>query len=249
MTAWDVVTAVIPSGGIEDLSWNFNNTSSSTDNQVTYNWLSSIIAPGWVDTNLALWLKSNVGTSTLTDWDTLATWSDQSWNSLDASAVVSPIYRDNVNDNLNFHPVIDFDGTSQYMSNLANWAHSQSYYAVIIPDNQVDGTLAWQVPFSFDCDSWILSSWTCWLPFAGITLWAFTVAINDEVITHAIWSSANYRNSQIWVASYNAGEPMLIWVNENLSANSSDIYEKGWQVDNFTVNSYQTISAADYSIW
>jgi len=56
---------------------------------------------------------------------------------------------------------------------------------VIVPNNQVDWTLSWQVPFWWDCNSWILSSWTCWLAFAWSVLWSFTVAITDEVITQA----------------------------------------------------------------
>ena len=70
------------------------------------------VAPGWVDTNLEVWLKANAGTSTTTDGNTLATWADQSGNALDATAVTAPIYRNNATDSLNFNPVIDFDGTT-----------------------------------------------------------------------------------------------------------------------------------------
>ena len=105
---------------------------------------------------------------------------------MDASAVTAPIYRNNATDSLNFNPVIDFDGTTQYMQNLANGAHSDSYFMVIVPDNTVDGTLTGQVPFSFDCLSGVLSSGACGLNFAGTVLGSFTIALPDEVITHAL---------------------------------------------------------------
>ncbi len=204
--------------------------------------------PGWVSSNLVIWLKSNAWTSTTTDWVSLTSWNDQSWNWYNAWWWVAPTYRFNNSDNLNFNPLIDFNW-SQYLDNLNNWANSRSYFMVIVPDNQVDWTLAWQVPFWWDCNSWVLSSWTCWLPFAWWVLWAFTVAINDEVITHAIWASTSWRSSQIWAATYNASRPMLIWFNENSWANWTDIYEKWVKIDNYTANTYQALSTADYRIW
>lgn len=206
-------------------------------------------SPGWVSTNVSIWLKSNKWTSTTTDWASLTTWNDWSWNWFNAWWWVSPTYRYNDTENLNYNPIIDFDWTTQYLENLNNWAYSHSYFVVIVPDDQVDWTLAWQVPFWWDCTSWILSSWTCWLTYAWITLWAFTVAMNDEVITHAIWSSTNWRSSQIWNASYLAWRPMILTINPNSWLNDTEIYEKWLQINNTAVNTYQTLSTADYRIW
>jgi len=206
-------------------------------------------APGWVDTNLALWLKADEGTSTTTDWAGLSTWSDQSINWLDATAVNAPIYRNNISDELNFNPVIDFNGTNQYLENLANGAHSDSYYIVIVPDNEVEWTSSQGVPFGFQCTSGTLSAaWPCGLDFGGLALWAFTITIPDEVITHAIGSSANYRSSKTAVVVFPAWKPMLIWVNDNNTDSISEIYERWERVDNATRNVYQTLSDADYTI-
>ncbi len=207
-------------------------------------------SPGWVDTNLALWLKADKGTSTTTDWAWLATWSDQSWNNMDATAVDAPIYRNNTNNQLNYNPVIDFNGTSDYMRNLTNGAHSDSYYLVIVPDVDIEWTSSQWVPFSFDCESWTLSTWwPCGLPFGGIALWAFTLTIPDEVITHAIGSSANYRSSKTAVITYPAWKPLLIGVNDNSASGITNIYEKWEQIDNATRNTYQTLEDADYWLW
>ena len=205
--------------------------------------------PGWVSTNLSIWLKANKWTSTTTDLAALTSWADQSWNWYDAWWWVSPTYLNNTTTwNINFNPYVNFDW-SQYLENLNNWWNSKSYFIVVVPNNQIDWTVAGQVPFAWDCNSWILSSWTCWLSFAWGVLGAFTVAMNDEVITHALWSSVNRRSAQIWAYSYEANRPMFMWFNENSSADGTDIYEKWLKIDNFVANTYQTLTTADYRIW
>jgi hypothetical protein len=171
MTTWDIVTANIAAAWIQDIAGNFNNVSSSLDNQVTYNWIPLIIAPGWVSTNLQIWLKADNGPNNITEWWNITSWADQSQNWFDATSWVAPIYRNNTTDQLNFNPVVDFNGTNQYLQNLNNGAYTKSYYLVVVPDNTVDGTITGQVPFGFDCNSGVLNTWTCWLSFAWVTLW------------------------------------------------------------------------------
>tara|TARA_R110001599_G_scaffold145336_2_gene327764 strand:+ start:23786 stop:30733 length:6948 start_codon:yes stop_codon:yes gene_type:complete len=72
--------------------------------------------PGGVNTNLELWLRADVGTSTTTDGTDLATWDDQSINGNDASetnfgggAIVEPTYESN---EINGNPVIRFNDTN-----------------------------------------------------------------------------------------------------------------------------------------
>ena len=249
MTTWDIVTASIAAGWIQDLFGNFNNTSTSTDNQVTYNWVTSIISPGWVSTNLQIWLKADQWPNNTTDGGSVTSWADQSDNGFDATSWVAPIYRNNTTDELNFNPVVDFNGTNQYLQNLNNGAFTQSYFLVVVPDNTVDGTATWQVPYWFNCNSWVLNVWTCWLDFAWVTLWAFTAAFNDEIITQAIGSSASWRAAQLWLASYEGWKPMLIGINENSTADGTDIYEKWVSLNNFEANTYQTVSNTDFALW
>lgn len=206
-----------------------------------------VSTPGWVGW-MRLWLKADAWTSTNTHWVSLNTWSDQSWNWLDATAWVAPTYLYNDTNNLNFNPLIDFNW-NQYLENINNWVYTQSYFAVIVPDSQVDWTLTWQVPFAFDCDEAIYNTWNCWLPFWWLVLWAFTAAINDEVITHAIWASTDWRSAQIWQASYKANKPMLINMNENADWNWTEIREKWINLNNYSANTYQTLGATDYRLW
>lgn len=241
----------------------FNFTTKSTYNiciRTTDSWLltydrnfiinvnEATPSPWWANANLQIWLKADVWTSTTTSWNALNTWNDQSWNWYNATAWVAPTYLNSTTNHLNFNPIVDFDGT-QYLQNLNNWAYTHSYFAVVVPDNTVDGTITGQVPFGFDCNSAVLNTWTCWLTFAWLTLWAFTAAINDEVITHAIWSSTGRRSAQIWTASYEWWKPMLINMNENASADWTEISEKWELLNNYNANTYQTLSTADYRLW
>lgn len=205
-------------------------------------------SPGWVSTNMSIWLKADKWTNSTTDWASITSWADQSGNWYDATTWVAPSYINNDTNNLNYNPLISFDW-STYLENLNNWANSISYYMVIIPDNLVDWTLPWQAPFWIDCESWIISSWTCWLPLGWTILWAFTAAMNDEVVTHALWSSTSRRSAQIWAYSYSSGSPMILNSNQNSLWNWTDIYEKWVKIDNFTANTYQSVSTADYRIW
>ncbi len=204
--------------------------------------------PGWVGTNIAIWLKANKWTSTTTDWAALNTWTDQSGNWFNATAWVAPTYQ-STTANLNFNPVVNFNGTTQYLQNTWVWAYSQSYFAVVVPTNKVDGTVVWWVPFSFTCTNATISSGTCWLPFWWLVLWAFTIAINDEVITHAIWSSTEWRSAQIWAALYTAWKPMLVNMNENAWWTWTEISEKWTLLNNYDANTYQTLSATSYRLW
>jgi len=203
--------------------------------------------PGWTSSTMSLWFKSNEWTDTFNDGSNLNLWYDQSWNSKDATSVVAPTYLNNPNDNLNFYPLVNFDST-QYLEWTNNWWYTDSYFMVLVPNQDVNWTISWQVPFGFNCNTWILSSWTCWLPFSWLTMWAFTIAIADEVLTHAIWSSTNWRSSQIGNANYAVDKPMLLSVNSDDLTQTTNIYEKWLQVNNFSTNTYQTIADADFNI-
>lgn len=73
--------------------------------------------PGGVTTDLYTWLRADAGTSTTTDNTTLATWSDQSGNSTDATSDGNPpLYQSNTTDNINFNPTVEFDGTNDRLS-------------------------------------------------------------------------------------------------------------------------------------
>lgn len=78
-------------------------------------------APGGVSSNLRLWLKANVGTSTSTNNTAVSQWSDQSVNGRHATQSTSSqqaIYKDNSSDNMNFNSVVDFTASSAHNYNI-----------------------------------------------------------------------------------------------------------------------------------
>ncbi|GEM_PF-3620719 len=75
-------------------------------------------APGGIETDLALWLRSDFSTNSTTDGASLSTWVGQSDAAVQASQSVpanQPVFHDNAIDNLNFNPVVSFDGTNGFL--------------------------------------------------------------------------------------------------------------------------------------
>ncbi len=79
-------------------------------------------APGGTTDGLVLWLRSDIGTSTTTDGSSLTSWEDQSPASSDVSQGTGdnqPTYRFNGTEHISSYPVIDFDGTDDFISTTA----------------------------------------------------------------------------------------------------------------------------------
>ncbi|MFC7526894.1 Calx-beta domain-containing protein, partial [Parapedobacter sp. GCM10030251] len=77
--------------------------------------------PGGVAGGL-LWLRADIGAGG-SDGEVLSLWSDQSDQSnhgTQATAASQPVYRNNAADNVNFNPVLAFDGTNDYMDIASN---------------------------------------------------------------------------------------------------------------------------------
>jgi hypothetical protein len=76
-------------------------------------------APGGVNTNLALWLRADAGTSASTDGQAVGAWVDQSPNGRTAAqetVACQPTYENGADDTLNFHPVLRFDGVDDTLA-------------------------------------------------------------------------------------------------------------------------------------
>lgn len=253
---WDF--SLIDNTAPDDTSYCFRIVESDGTLLNTYTFIPEIttspapiwpVAPGWVSTDLNLWLKSNAWTNTTTNNTNLTTWNDQSWNAKNATAITAPTYRNNTTDNLNFYPTVNFNGTNQSMRNTTGGMSSKSYFAVVIPTNTVNGSSAGWVPFGLHCLNTTVTPGTCGLPFGWLVLWAFTATIPDEVITHGLGSSANYRSAETGASEYNAWKPMLVMINEDAIGTKANIYEKWEQLDNFTFNTYQSVTNTNYSLW
>ncbi len=109
--------------------------------------------PGGVSTNLQLWLKAGTGISE-TDGQAITSWTDQSTNSYTASnggsdSQTSPTFRDNISDNINYNPTVEFDGVANGVDLASNYIYSSSdgltFFAIVKPDIKAN-----QINFIFD---------------------------------------------------------------------------------------------------
>jgi len=112
--------------------------------------------PGGVTADLELWLKGTDGLS-YTDGQSVNTWLDQGRgaNATVNTAGQEPTYKDNITDNINFNPVVDFDNsynpvpldgdysfddTSTQFLEGTSGLYTQDIFVVLIPDTTVNNS-------------------------------------------------------------------------------------------------------------
>jgi hypothetical protein len=109
------------------------------------------VAPGGITSNLKFWLKANSSIGTVTDNTTITTWPDQTYGSTkNAVAPFSkePKFQNNPSYNVNFNPVIHFNGNNT-MSGGQGFNNSDMFI-VVKPTNQVSFTSSPQDIYSGD---------------------------------------------------------------------------------------------------
>ncbi len=103
--------------------------------------LAEVTSNPWnLDGNLRLWLRADE--LALSDGDPVSTWTDTSVNSNDLiqAGGLRPAFRDNSTDNINFNPVLDFDGIDDFLEdadgeNYLNGQNAVSAFFVIESDS------------------------------------------------------------------------------------------------------------------
>ncbi len=112
----------VPAASLVGNKLTFSNINLTDGQFFTLGTARTQCGPGGITSDLYVWLRADAGTSTTTDNTTLATWSDQSGTSTNATADGNPpLFKNNATDNINFNPTIDFDGAERLsLGNLAN---------------------------------------------------------------------------------------------------------------------------------
>ncbi len=114
---------IIPASSFTSDVVTFTNVNLTDGQYFTLGTARTACGPGGVSTDLYMWLRADEGTSTSDNNTSLTTWTDRSGNSTNATSDGNPpLYLNNTTDNINFNPVIDFDGTNHRLTvgNLAN---------------------------------------------------------------------------------------------------------------------------------
>ncbi|MDI5887260.1 LamG-like jellyroll fold domain-containing protein [Flavobacterium yafengii] len=192
--------------------------------------------PGSVNSNLKLWLKSNIGTSTAIDGAALATWNDQAFdNNSEGIIGNSPVFRNNATRNINFNPVVDFTAASSQLMKGKGGYWSQDYYVVIKTNGAIDNTAATrQVPISgrlatnsFQSDG------------TALGLGNFTLRYTNEMVSHnvssvsATPSTATQSYGRAYTSStdsYNQ-QTIIFNIKTNSSGTGTEIYKNGKRID------------------
>ncbi|POY38062.1 hypothetical protein C3L50_12365 [Flavobacterium alvei] len=239
----------------------FRSDSNTTDNGVAFDNVAvegsaivaladSPIAPANINQNLSLWFKSNAGISA-TDGTPLTEWEDQAFDttradlinkeSVKALATDAPTYRDNATRNLNFNPVVDFNGANKDYMNGKGGLYSQDYFVVVYPEDVVQNTMTTntrQVPLGGKSDEQSFHE-----DPTGLGLGNTTARYSSpEVIAHNVGAYAPGSGSPApGVDSYGKSfssttvtynEPLIINVKTNVSGTSTEIYKNGIKIDN-----------------
>jgi hypothetical protein len=193
-----------------------------------------VVGPGSINSNLKLWLKSNVGTSTAVDGTPLATWGDQAYDN-NAVGITgnSPVYRNNATRNINYNPAIDFTAASAQVMKGKGGYWSQDYYVVVKTNGTVNYSAAPQVPISgrvaiasFELDG------------TALGLGSFTARYKNEMVSHSINSVPQAASTSSYGMSYanttdSYNQETIIYnIKTNSTGTATEIYKNGKKIDN-----------------
>ncbi|MBT8308730.1 MAG: choice-of-anchor D domain-containing protein, partial [Bacteroidia bacterium] len=194
------------------------------------------LSPGGVSTNLQLWLKANDGAGTV-DGQALSTWFDQAFSN-DATVNLAgqePTWRDNINYNMNFNPVVDFDNdvnagadgdfsyddlSTEFLQGTGG-LYTQDLFVVVVPDMTINSTFGYmdliggdENPGSNETDA------------TGIGFGQYSARFSNEVITYCVGTTSGGNGYGV---THNTGgssfnEPMIINARNNAGATQQELY-------------------------
>ncbi|WP_409515154.1 beta strand repeat-containing protein, partial [Chryseobacterium sp.] len=186
-----------------------------------------VTAPGGVVSNLNLWLKADLGTSTTADNTAISQWDDLSGvgnNATQSTTANRPSFQNNSGNNINFNPVVNFDGTNDYFQ-LSN---------TLQPLGASQRTLV--IPFSSSGFSVPIS----WGSNGANTL--YTIRVNPIALDYGNGNvqssgSGTSTNLNLMSAIYNGSAHTLYQLGKALATN------------NISLNTSATLAALGADVW
>ncbi|MEL6535021.1 MAG: T9SS type A sorting domain-containing protein [Bacteroidota bacterium] len=180
------------------------------------------VHPGNVSSNLTLWLRSDQDVS-LQSTDQVVGWGDQSGNdnnALQLSGANTPTLR---TDRVNGYPLLEFD--VDFLDGDAGF-YSREFFVVIDPDFISSSSEDTGDVLGFEVGD-----------FSGLELGPSTSALTDEILTHTVGASTQYRSGYTDPGGTVAlSNPILVNDRLNAGGNGQNIYLNGEQVDNAEAN-------------
>ena len=225
--------------GNNDKGVNFDNILILGDPIIPFG--DPIAGPADINTNLTLWLKTDVGTNGVADGNAITTWSDQAFdNDGELANNPAPIYFNNALENINHNPVLNFDSVNDTQLKGKGGYYTDEYWIVMQSDGSIN---------SIEPLEGVVSGRVNTTQFAedGTGFWINPGSIRFEnvnnVVSHMIGStpSAVGANSEpsygrAYVSDTDSYDNEVIIFNVKFDAanNRSTIFKNGIQIDNHT---------------
>lgn len=197
--------------------------------------------PGNASNNLKLWLKSDAATSTTINNTAITSWGDQAYsNDANAFGAESPLFKDNLTDNINYNPVIDFNKNDGNIMKGKGGYWTQDYWIVVQTNDTFDKSVTnAQSPISgkftkigFDVDGTGLGFGRISSRFNSNNLISHTLSTYKQ---NDIPGLNSYGRSYAPNSTNNIGtDVMILNVKSNaaVSPARSEIYYNGKRIDN-----------------
>ncbi|TDD78786.1 LamG-like jellyroll fold domain-containing protein [Flavobacterium caseinilyticum] len=211
--------------------------------------------PGGVTSNLQLWLRSDLldGTTSVADNTAVGTWKTQALgdNAINPLTLSAPIYRNNVNSNINFNSVVDFTNTTTNLTAVFNnpedgrkylkgakGFYSQEMFVVTIPNSPVSSATRKMDLFCGDNSG--LNDYDD----TGIGFGNYTPRWTNEAITYATGTSSGY--SVVTANSHNVAA--IISARNNSAATAQELYYNGSDLTPLSSGTFSNVTNSQYWI-
>lgn len=203
--------------------------------------------PAGIGANLTLWLRADAGTSTTTNGGTISEWIDQAFSTDYTNATASsgqePQYRNNATDNVNFHPVVKFDGTTSTMAGRKGF-YSDEFYIVLKPTNPITSA-------SGAVDVFCADDYRDNAPSEDVT--GFEMGDTSARFTNDVIAYNQGPNTDYGIARVSTTEtidnPHIFNGRANSSNNGAELFQDGLNVGNTIVNAANFTRIANSRYW
>ncbi|MGJ8684352.1 MAG: LamG-like jellyroll fold domain-containing protein [Nonlabens sp.] len=194
--------------------------------------LTATDGPADVNDNLTLWLRSQ--DIAQTDGSLLTTWNDLAiGNDAEEIAASAPTYANNVSQNINFNPTVNFDRSLQQHMRGKGGYNSNDYWVVVRSSIDMTNSLAGETvllgakcaPVSPSKDP------------SGLGWGPVSARFDNEVLAHCVGTATYTDNTNGYGRAFTDGSKSfddvhVINVKNNPANNSTEIYLNGKRIDN-----------------
>ena len=202
--------------------------------------------PAGIGSNLALWLRADAGTG-VTDGSVVSTWEDQAfttdYTNAEATSGTEPTYYNNVTNNVNFNPVVKFDGSSSTMSGKKGF-YSDEFYIVVKPSGTISASSAPNDIYCGDDYSQVQPS----EDVTGFEMGNTSARFANDVVAFNQGPQNNYGVANVSTTQTYAGANLFNG-RTNSSNDGSELFCDGLDIGNVEVNAGSFTRIANSRYW